>query len=58
MSITVIVTLSVLGFLLLMCFIGIIYGFPWLVQEYPKEWEKQEDEELLKKFKDYEKSQK
>lgn len=29
----------------------------WLVQEYPKEWEEEEDREIQKKFDEYKKSQ-
>ena len=58
MNTTAIIILSVIGFLLLMCLVGIIFGFPWLIQEYPKEWEKQENEEFIKKIEEYKKSQK
>lgn len=53
MNITLIIIFSVLGFILLMCIIGMVYGLPWLVKEYPKEWEREEDEELKRKFDEY-----
>jgi len=51
---TLITIIIVLGFLL---FCGLLIGHPWIVQDYPKHIEEQEELELIKKVKEYKKSQ-
>lgn len=56
MSTTLIIIFSVLGFLLLMCIIGIFYGLPGLFEEYPKELEKGDKKEIKRKFNEHNKN--
>ncbi len=53
MSTALIIIFSVLGFLILMCIIGIFYGLPGLFEEYPKELEGEDKKEIKRKFDEY-----
>lgn len=56
MNYLIIISAILIGLFLLLL-IGIYMKIPWIVQEYPKEIEKQENKEFSKKIEEHKKGQ-